>query len=275
MASQDDMGEFVQRMTRAPMKGTRETLLAQHLAAAVTAPPLRKIRLILEAVRMLTPEERRQYEIDDELVDVVYTVAMALTSATKRDVPYQAAPFYWDKYEVYEVNWGFLMTRENFLKYILPWWKGDIFYWPEEAEEQTIHAVWSLRCKYCGEVLEVSGREPQDGEIEKVVEAVNHKCPKCGARLNVDGIEVKESLDSNLFELPLHTYFSVVSHSLCESGLRSLQTAFVKWAMPIAMTFLDKLTQVVDPSLYYDMLRLYRGERSPSPSRWGRDEEET
>ncbi len=125
----DKLESLVSHIARGPEKGSRETILAQHLAIATVSDPLTKIRYICEAARMLTPEERERYGVDEDWLEIAYRVAVSLLNASRVPVPELLTQYWTDKYQEVSIGWAFEETRENYERYIKPWICEPIPFW--------------------------------------------------------------------------------------------------------------------------------------------------
>lgn len=180
--------EFAAKALRLPRKGSFEIMLSQHLATAVPAEPLLKIRLVIEAAFMVP---RDKLELDLELLDIIYRVCLSfLNTKTMGDGIY--------------ISWNFPTTRENYKKYIEPWHDSRIslsfsgFTEAEIAEKRE-------RLRSCDDVTE-------------------------------------------RFWL-LTTVLSL--HPACFDVLRG---EFLNWAIPKVMGVFEKLSRLIDPDLYKELI---------------------
>lgn len=111
---------FASEAIRGPRKGIYEHLLCQHLIAAVSSRPLRKIRLVCEAIMMLP--DPKSVGVDMDEIDVMYKVARAFQ---------QASHYKFTNARYACVPWPFEDTEENYHKYIAVWRQDvDIQYYP-------------------------------------------------------------------------------------------------------------------------------------------------
>jgi len=126
----DDLAELMARTARPGEIGSRETVLAQHLAIATVSDPLTKIRYICEAARMLTPEERERYGVDEEWLEVAYRVAVSLMRVDRHPIISVLSPYYSKEDIEVSIGWAFTMDKENYKRYIKPWVHEGFNYWP-------------------------------------------------------------------------------------------------------------------------------------------------
>jgi hypothetical protein len=118
--SEDDFAEFVSKAIREPRGGAYEQLLSQFLAQAVICTdPLKRIKVVCEAALMIPEAEREDLTIDYETVEVLNAVTNALLNSTK------------NRGDVISISWGFQETEENGQKFIGPWQKTKIWYYPD------------------------------------------------------------------------------------------------------------------------------------------------
>jgi hypothetical protein len=108
---------------RAPQRGDLEQILASNLAAALFAPPLDKIRQILECYFLLPPEERENVasEWEREYIGLAYEVAVSLSSTIEHEPP---TPYHRGRYA--SVPWSFSINEadrylEPFISRIWEW----------------------------------------------------------------------------------------------------------------------------------------------------------
>lgn len=61
-------------------------------------------------------------------------------------------------------------------------------------------------------------------------------------------------------------YFFLITHSmnLRATSFQVLKSEFLRWSIPIAMEIFEKLSRLVDPDLYREMLQILRSEAKQS-----------
>jgi hypothetical protein len=111
---EENLEEFASQALRLHRKGSFEFLLSQHLAYAVGAEPMQKVRLICEAAYMVPPEELEKADIDLEFVETLYRVALSLSNS--RVSPNGTV----------RCAWAFERTPENFARFIAPWLRNIV-----------------------------------------------------------------------------------------------------------------------------------------------------
>jgi len=115
----DDLAQFIQKAVRGPKRGAYEDNLIHHLALGLRAPPLRKVRLISEAVFYLDPKDTERMGLDVEEARVLSSLARAFEQATVK--------LYFVRGEIFSfafVPFSFPPTEESFKKYLAPWLRG-------------------------------------------------------------------------------------------------------------------------------------------------------
>jgi len=114
--------EFISSVIRAPRQGAYEQFLCQLLAQSVICTdPLKRVKIVCEAAWTIKEPERKDLAIDYDRVGVLNAVANALLNPSSQKC---------DLSEVVSVPWGFDPTEDNFKKYIDPWLRGTVNYFP-------------------------------------------------------------------------------------------------------------------------------------------------
>jgi len=246
-AGEDEFEEFVSSAIRAPRQGVYEHLLSQFLASAVVvSDPLKRVKTVTEATMMVPERERKDLAIEYETVDVLNTVCMAFQNhmVQKDHWLERYSPF-----EIVIIPWGFPKTEENFNKYIAPWYRNSIEYFPPLLREHLKwHKIWI--CLDC------------DTRLGMDDEKLPRKCPKCGNEIekmeyvhgNYYGCISREEYE--VLENPLWSWFFEATRCLSVSGFLRMKNEFVQYAIPKVQLFLAELTRLVEPSLYADILGL-------------------
>jgi len=112
--------KFVSESLRGPKGGSFESLLCQHLVAAVNSKPLGKIRLTCEAALMV--EDLQSKGIDKEELAMIHQVALGFINTSHYN--FQGLFYCY-------MSFPFQLTQENYEKYILPWLQSGthLRYW--------------------------------------------------------------------------------------------------------------------------------------------------
>jgi hypothetical protein len=122
----EELGEAVAAALRQPKRGDLEQILASNLAAAVFAPPLEKIRMILEAFLLLPEEEQRKIAVGEgeaQYIREIYEVAVSLSNAVEVGSP---TPHMRGRFAA--VPWSFSVTQaDRYLRHFVNriWELGD------------------------------------------------------------------------------------------------------------------------------------------------------
>jgi hypothetical protein len=211
---QSDLQKFVATALRQPKGGIYEQLLSQFLAQAViVTDPLKRVKVVCEAALMIPKPERKNLAIDYEKIEVLNAVANALLSPTSRRSR-------WAEDDIVSIAWGFPGDKEeNVQKFIFPWYKGQISYYPTLLQKHIEFYTYS------------SGRVICD----------NNGLPK---------------IKRIIYE-PAWSWFLEASQCLGRQGYELLRNAFIMWAIPQVQLYLAELTQVVNPNVYAEVLGLY------------------
>jgi hypothetical protein len=128
--------QFMFSAMRAPRQGIYEHLLSQLMAQAVICTdPLKRIKVTCETCLVIKEADQKELSIDYERVEVLNVVANALLNLTVRKIPDC-------QIDTVSIPWGFSETEENFKKFVEPWFKCQIFYWPVFLNT---HCKWHKR----------------------------------------------------------------------------------------------------------------------------------
>jgi len=254
---EEKLTEFATSGLRGPKFGIYEQLLCQHLVqATVSSDPLRKIQLVVEGALMVSEEKRKALKIDMDKLEVVRSINEGFIHRT------EISNKFYDCLVV--VEFGFPETEENFKHYIQPW-DGDsgLYHYPLRLAHHYSSLGTSyreFRCACCRNLVadDLEGRTGFDGE----------KCKFCGS-------DLKQNNYSNPFpciiqhafkkheSTPDWKMFFATCHALSQPGYSELKGFFLKWAMPFIMMLMNKLTRVVRPEIYSEILKMFvkaRGE---------------
>lgn len=218
---EEEFATFVTKAVRGPKKGVFEQLLAQHLAASVTAAPSRKIQLVCEACLLLDLEQREELEISLDEVKTIYAVALSFRSAIT-----------FEKQHKVQVAWNFPQTKENYDQYVKPWLENDDFdFWFTYEKERWGSFLSGPKIK-----------TDLPGWISELIDQLEN------GKLSEQELDKKHGYS---------LFFWVSSHRLTSHGYRDLLGQFIRWALPTTQSWFAKLTKLVSPSLYHDILKLY------------------
>ena len=242
----ESLEEVAFRALRGPKtRGILEHSLCQHLAQAVYSAPLRKIRFICEAAYLLSQEERQQLGINNEELDVIYRVCLsflnvvanrAATVTKKRGrkfVTYPCSP-----YTYYTIAWAFNVTLpppeilNQYKRYVQPWIRNNyIRYAKVSGYVQLLEALKEVIKKYDSKIDELEKSKAEEKQLQQAYEMRN----ACVAQ-----------------------FFFVSSQCTFPEDYYSLVGQFTAWALPKTQRIFAQLSSLVDPTLYTQMLGLYR-----------------
>jgi hypothetical protein len=115
---EEDLTQTITTAIRAPRQGDLEQILASNLAAALFAPPLDKIRMILEAF-LLLPEDDKLSIVEDkqqlQYIREVYEVAVSLSDIVELPPPNQ---FFRGRFA--SIPWSFsVMDADHYLRHFI------------------------------------------------------------------------------------------------------------------------------------------------------------
>jgi hypothetical protein len=198
---EENLEEFASQALRLHRKGSFEFLLSQHLAYAVGAEPMQKVRLICEAAYMVPSEELEKADVDQQLVETLYRVALSLSNS-------RVSPS-----GTVRCAWSFQHTRENFNQYIAPWIKNAL----------------------C--TIAVVGRDSKQKE------------------------ELMEQ-----FEFDESFWILTSDWEITLESFQILKAEFLSWALPKAMEIFEKLSRLVDPQIYREIVLKSKGEQENANS---------
>lgn len=245
---EDRFAEFVSTAVRAPRQGVYEHLLSQFLASAVVVTdPLKRIKIVTEAAMMVPEREREDLAVNYETVERLNTVCMALQNARNEKAVWIEGS---DAFKRIIIPWGFPTNKENFEKYISPWYLGPIRAFPLLLTHHLkLFKVWT--CSKCSHTL------GEVGVDEKPV-----KCPKCSEKLKEHFWDYKIEERYKVVKDPRWSFFFDITTCLAEVGYQELKNQFITYAIPKVQLMLAELTRLVQPNLYANILGLYTKRRS-------------
>ena len=208
-----EYGRFVSTTIRPGKRGIFQENLAHHLSLAVSASPLKKVRLACEASLMLDQKQLEKLEIDREAVETIHQVCMCLTNAVKAPKGLTV------------VRWGFPATNRNYRKYVKPWLGNTDFDFLFRYEEESEFGGDCIKTDLPDWILELTRKE-----------------------------KLTDKDASDLF-------FWASSSRLTAYGFTDLSNQFVEWALPQTQALCRKLSTLVTPDVYRDILTMMKGER--------------
>ena len=272
----EEFTEFAQTALREPRKGVYEEMLALHLVnGTLNTKPATIISHIAAAVMMVQKKDVEQLDLDLELLKTIYAVNSALSH------PYEHK---FDKANsMTRIYWGFESSKENFQKYIKPWFV-NFNYHPQFIGREFLCAGYKLKhqerllltpnrnCDYV--FLTFREQDLNNEDYKKSLETrfkFPFTCPKCGRTISTEENMYLESttlVNSSPFEL----FFFEASQCLTGEGYTMLVNAFVLWAMPIVQKAKAQLAKLVTPTLYNEMLKMLKTEAEPRESSMGSTE---
>jgi len=143
----DALKEFAKRSLRPSKQKSRAMIMVQHLFASITAKPLEKIRLILEAARMLIEEENTRLDIDIEFIEIAYAVVITLLNKVQKKRYVFNPNGTYDERQIICLGWNIPNTEVRGRQYLKPWICGYVQYWPgmlppEAHEEKNQIEFW-------------------------------------------------------------------------------------------------------------------------------------
>lgn len=248
---EEQLSEYAAQALRGPKFGIFEQLLCQHLVqATVSADPLRKIQLIVEAALMVDTEKQKPLQIDLERLEVVRTVTEAFTHRSEKSN------------NVYDcmvnVRFGFEESEENYNRYVQPWHNGGhLLHYPTRLAELFSDLGTSYRVFYCASCHNVVA-DDQKGKIGMTDRDV---CKFCGANLKASSYNPRPFFVHNPFRphdsTPEWKMFFAICNCLSRAGYNRLKTSFLEWAMPFTMQLMRKLTQAVRPEIYNEIAKMF------------------
>ena len=206
---QEGLGKFASSALRGPRRGIYQNLLADLLYQAVkTSDPLTKIVKICEAAKMSTQKE----QLDAELIDVCFTVSLGFINTDIKTKQYV------------RIIWGFPKTEENFNKYILPWHKMDLRYYPTE----TFYSNDKYPKRYVDTGASINYRNKYLEEQEAITKKVGEE----------------------LSNLPKHQGIFEASSALYHSSFLAMRNEFCRWALMQLLPIQAIISEEIDPNIW-------------------------
>ena len=109
MAVEEAYKNFFKSSVRAPRQGTYERLIAQHLIAAVSSNPLKKIRLICEVVMTV---DSAKLKINEDEIETLYRTTLSFIKT--RHYRFGSNHYCF-------MSFPFEINEDNYIRYIKPW----------------------------------------------------------------------------------------------------------------------------------------------------------
>jgi len=248
---EEQLADYASKGLRGPRFGIYEQLICQHLVqATVTAEPLRKIQLVVEAALMVDTKKRKALDIDMEKLEIVRAVTEAFSHRTEiRNKHYDCLVI---------VEFGFEETEDNHTRFIKPWGPElRLSHYPLRLAHHFSDLGKSYREFYCASCRNLVA----DDIHGKTGITSTNSCKHCGATLEQDHLNPYPFIVTHRFEIsestPKWQIFFMYCHALSQSGYFELKNFFLKWAMPFTMQIMNKLTQVVRPEIYNEIAKMF------------------
>jgi len=223
---EEDFAKFIEKTVRGPKKGIYEQLLAGLLIKAQNSrDPLVKIHAICEAAFLSTQKE----QLDMNLVDAAFTVCTSLmnTELNMKD----------NKADVQKVDvpWSFPTNEENWKKYIEPWQRITLEYYPLLTSLR--HRKYPLKRRW-----KVSSLYVED-EVKEANEQIEFNEELCNAIYK----EIEEMSPSKAF-------FEFTS-ALTRNSFFALKAEFEKWSLINLMGVAATIAEEINPKVWKETLQ--------------------
>jgi len=225
--SESDFDRFAEQALRGPRKGVYEHVIAGLLIKANScSDPLRKVRTLCEAAISVKDKEK----LNMDTVEVAFTVSSVFL---KVELIQNKPEQYW-----VSIPWSFKLTEENWRKYIAPWQKIDLHYFPYQTslrktkfpEVPIFDSFGSLECHYDAQEL-----------YEAKTKATNL---------------VREMIT----KLPEHEKFFEMTTALSRESFFALRTEFENWAISQLLTVQNAIAEQIAPSIFSEVFATMAGQ---------------
>jgi hypothetical protein len=237
----------VNEATRGPRFGIFEQVLCTHIYLAANTPePLKKIQHIADASLMLELDKQKSLCIDAEKVSIIKTVCNALSLSVKTRIPNGASA-------IVSVKFGVEPSKENFDKYLSPWYTSGFYYNPEWLPSDLRCRVFL--CSYCNSEIANS----EEGKINVTHSFSTDSCGSCGRTLSGERdykIKYRKAKDVSQIEFKFGIFTA-----LSELGYIAALNAFLQWSDLFILETMRKLTDAVKPEIYNEVIRLYAAQK--------------
>jgi len=192
-------------------------LLADLLYQAIkTNDPLVKVIKICEAAYTSTQKDK----LNIGLIDAAYTVANSLT-ASKPEKLYAESGV---EVEAVRITWAFEQNEENWIRYIQPWQKIGLHYFP-------------LATVYC--------RRTYPGKPSRYGMSNYEHAVEWG--------EVKEKVNKDINEMPAWKQFFEYCTALAINSFYSLKTEFSRWVLIQLLEIQATIAEEIDPLVWKEL----------------------
>lgn len=216
---------FVSTAMRGPRRGIYEKLLAGKLIQASTVgDPLKKIQNICEAAFLCKKKDK----LDLNLVETASLVSASFMNTEitqKLDV-------------MVIVAWAFDKTEENWKRFIKPWNKVGLRYFPLETPYR--------RRKYPSK-LRYTGRSYFDYEAE------NEQLDKRDT--------LRELVHGEIRKMPQNQQFFERTAALDRNSFFQLKGEFERWAVTKLLPIETVIAEQIDPRVYGEVAALMMGQK--------------
>lgn len=225
--SEKGLGDFVSVSMRGPKRGIYEQLLAQLLIKSNrTNYDLIKIISLCEAALM----SRQKDKLDMNHVGVCYAVSRSFLN-TKPDPNMK---------DVVRVAWSFPKIEENWEKYIDPWHRATVPYYPLETRHRKKNYPHKWRYS--------NYTSPWEARV-KANEYLDYK----------DGLTKK--VYEEMGELPIYDQFFQTTGALSTEGYQILEGEFAGWALRQLSEIKAQIAQEISPQVWREALGVFGEKR--------------
>ena len=221
--SESDFDKFAEQALRGPRKGVYEHVIAGLLIRGnAYGDPLRKVRTLCEAAISVKDKQK----LNMGTVEVAFTVSSIMLKVELEN-----------EQVCVMIPWSFPLTLENWRKYIVPWQKIDLHYFPYHT---------NLRKTKFPEVPVFD----RFGCIERYYDA---------QELYETKAKVTNFIHETVSSLPEHEKFFEMTSALSRQSYFALRTEFENWAISQLLTVQNCIAEQINPRIFSEVYRSMTG----------------
>jgi hypothetical protein len=216
-SEEQQLGDAASLALRGPRRGSYQQILISNLIKATRTDDLLKkvFNICMAAIAF-----KQKDKLDMQLVDVCSRVCDSLINTIA------------EKNQPVVVAWNFPQTEKNWEKYILPWQRTTLSFYPL----LTYHGKRNYPRRY-------TENNPFEG-----VEALNK-------RLNEHEETIRQA-NWEINRLPIHASFFESTSALSLTSFNVLKSEFACWAIVKLAETQALITKEIDPALFKEMFSL-------------------
>ncbi|MBN2261081.1 MAG: hypothetical protein JW702_11075 [Clostridiales bacterium] len=268
--------DLMKRAFRWPKFGVAQKLVSQHLVlASFSNEPNAIIEHVAQASSIVEGLGQKVKELDFEKMRKINAIHRGLSNFTTKKLP--------DGAKCYGVNFGFPSTEENYQKYISNWETVGVNYYPSQIHKHRqpgimfVHKLHYKRYYNPDITHEIFSVPTKDYEKTRNQLRQDGFCPRCfveffgsdrGGLFSTDEYSLLKTRKTTVVDDGVFwSFFFEAITCLTENGLKSLQGAFLNWAVDECGKAKAVIGNLLSPSTFEETVKLLGNNINKKPER--------